>query len=327
MKKKVFRTLIEVIVVIAIIIFFALMNEQITEERKSSFVITPDSDAFAFQVESVCEEGSEVVIKGWFFELSKVRNVDREVKSINNPSIFLDNMDLIGEKNIDGTAKAKKGIRLKVQLQKRLDIDNYFKCEFDYSNCGFIGSIDKDQVDLKNGKYQIVLKQNEDDETGMVLAYLIDGKLNYINPKDEIKLNVNGTDLEKIVEEGTCVVSSPENHICVYQFGWKLYWIADREYNFDKTGSTLIQYQMDTTQYEQLPKGRIEKGWYWSNLGSSFEGNEITDSINCGEYRVSVRDLPTEYSLTRIVTGYYADGKWVWKRYFRPDYRLIENIE
>lgn len=323
MKKKIFSTLIKAVVIVAIIIIFVLINEQITEERKASFKIAPDSENFCFQVEKVYVDDAELKIRGWFFELKKVRNIERTVMDSDNLALFLYNMDLDEGHETEGSSIAKKGIRLKVSSQKRKDINEYFRCEYDYSNCGFIGSVDKDQVDMKNGRYQIVLKQDENLENGIVLAYIMEGRLMYIDPADEIDLNVKGTDLEKVVKEGTCVMSSPEYNICVYQYGWKLYWIAGRGYCFDKSGSTTIQYQMDTTQFDKLPKSRIEKGHYWSNLGASFEGNEITNTLNCGEYRVSVRDLPNEYSLTRIETGYHTDGMWVWKQYFRPDYRLI----
>ena len=32
------------------------------------------------------------------------------------------------------------------------------------------------------------------------------------------------------------------------------------------------------------------------------------------------REIPTDYSVTSIMTGYRKNGKWVWKNYFRPYY-------
>ena len=206
-----------------------------------------------------------------------------------------------------------------------MDIDSYFDCEYDYSKCGFSSRLDKSLVDLENGKYMIVLKEDEDDEIGLEVAYLINGKIEYIAPEEKVELNVVGTDLENIVKEGTCLVSNPEYHIYVYQYGWNLYWIADKNYFFEEDGSTLIQYQMETTQFDKLPQYRIDNGWFSSNLSDDFEINEITKKMNCGEYRVCVRAIPQDYSITRISTGYYADGKWIWQRYFRPNY-IFRNI-
>ena len=96
-----------------------------------------------------------------------------------------------------------------------------------------------------------------------------------------------------------------------------MYWIADENYAFNIDGSTYLQYQLDTTQFDRLPGERTSNGWYWDNIGDYFEANEITDTMDCGRYRVSVRDIPSGYAITRAETGFY-DGDWVWSGKFRP---------
>lgn len=42
--------------------------------------------------------------------------------------------------------------------------------------------------------------------------------------------------------------------------------------------------------------------------------------MNCGKYRVSVRDIPNGYAITYLYLGYYEDGTWVWSNDARPYY-------
>ena len=44
--------------------------------------------------------------------------------------------------------------------------------------------------------------------------------------------------------------------------------------------------------------------------------------MDCGKYRVSVRDIPREYSVTNVCTGYY-DNEWVWRTDFKPNYGML----
>jgi len=74
--------------------------------------------------------------------------------------------------------------------------------------------------------------------------------------------------------------------------------------------------QLWTTQTEKLPQERLDNNWLWDNIGGNFEEYEIQSDF--GEYRVMRRELPTEYSITAIVTGYHKNGKWIWRNYFRP---------
>lgn len=81
-----------------------------------------------------------------------------------------------------------------------------------------------------------------------------------------------------------------------------------------------IQYQLWTTQTEKLPQERLDNNWLWDNIGGNFEEYEMQSDF--GEYRVMRRELPTEYAITAIVTGYHKDGKWIWRNYFRPIYEF-----
>ena len=323
-RKKIIRWTLAFVIIISIFIFTILINEQIDENRVNSFKPIKDNEEHVYQVESLTIDESEVVIKGWFFELKSIRNKLCENVKKTKPDVILYDINTEIEKNIDGSDKMYKGKALNMEWYDRPDINKYFSCEYDYTHCGFTARIPISEIDLDNKQYQIAFKYQEENPNmwGILSTTYIDkGSLCYVSPKDIIELDITGTDLDTIVKDGICVASCPEYHICVYQKEWELYWIADEDYFFEDDNSTYIEYQLETTQYDKLPLDRINNGWFWSNIGSNFENHEITESISCGKYRVCSRKIPTDYSITRIVTGYYVDGKWIWQKCFRPLYK------
>ena len=122
------------------------------------------------------------------------------------------------------------------------------------------------------------------------------------------------------INNGSLRVYRPDQHCWIYQYDGSLYWVVDHQFHFNPSGSTYIQYQLWTTQVDKLPKHRLENGWYWDNIGGNFEDYELKGDF--GDYRVMRRDLPTEYAITGILTGYHANDRWIWKSYFRPIYDL-----
>lgn len=321
MRRKELRIVLEIAVILIAIIGVFLINEQITDNRIKSFFPDTDNFNYAYEVEKVYTDENDLVIEGWIFELRKVNNVEREVEIDKKPAVLLYDTASVEEKDMDGIDKAQKGIPAEVSTTKRSDVNSYFACEYDYSKCGFVARIKKSSIDYDNGKYQIVLKCDEKSEYGMPAAWLINGKLSYIDSDDEMRLEVAGTDLEKIVSDGICVASFPAFHICIYQYDWKLYYIADEGYAFKEDGKTYLEYQMNTTQFSRLPQERIDTGYFWGNMGGEFEAYEATSSMNCGKYRVCVRDIPIDFSVYRIWTGYYVED-WIWGASFRPVIQL-----
>ena len=319
--KKVKRIAAEIAIVLVLLVGFIVINEQIRQNRENSFKPITDNNMFAYQIDEITIEEQDLVIRGWFFELKKYRNTERETHARNKLGILLYNIDNEFEKDLAGYIKPQMGVSMRVDFFERSDVNEYFKCEYDYSSCGFEARIEKSNLDLMNEVYQIIFKPDYEKTDGILSNTYIDkGKLCYVNPQKKIQIEVLGTDLEKVVNNGVCVASNKDNKIAIYQYNWKLYWIAEKGYNFDEDGSTYIQYQIGTTQFHKLPSGRTDNGWYWDNIGTDFENNEITNTMNCGEYRVYVRDIPIDYSVTGIETGYYNNGKWEWYEFVRPRY-------
>ncbi len=326
MKRNSIRISIIVFLLIGIVLSFILINEQINYNKRACFTYVSDSNIYAYEVEDFFVDGEEAVISGWFFELKSVRNKSREVNKEKQLGIVFYDLNSEIDFNIDGSGKDRKGYPLKVKRVFRNDINQYYKCEYDYSKCGFEARLDKSLIDMNNGQYMIVFKVDAEDQNGIrTNTYINKGTLQYTNPNKEVPLEVNGTDLEKIVSEGYCLVSCPEYFISVFQFEDKLYWIADKRYSFEEDKSTFIQFQMDTTQINNLPPDMTDNGNYWSNKSFTFEKNEITSMMDCGQYRVSSQVIPSEYAVYKIVTGYIVDGKWEWQGNFRPLVKLIKS--
>ena len=202
--------------------------------------------------------------------------------------------------------KSKKRFELETSYGiSREDVNEYFGEDIDYTRTGY-----EAVMDVPEGpEYEVLVKfgATQPMSTGV-----------YIPERRDAGLKVAGTDLEKIVREGFLLVDRPERHCRVYQFEGELYWIVDDGFDFEDDGSTYVQYQLWTTTPGRLPKKRTDNGWFWDNIGGNFEDYEVTGEIDCGEYRVMKRELPTEYAITSIVTGYYKNEDWVWKEYFRP---------
>ena len=220
----------------------------------------------------------------------------------------------------------KTGKELKADVEYgllRKDVAQYFNSEQDYTRTGFTAAVSHFRADEE---YEIFmhLKRFVAFPTGVFIR----GKnirgtgIHYVKQKDFIAPEVDGTALEEIGNKGYLRVYRPDRACYVYQYKGYLYWLADKGFHFENNGKTYMQYQLWTTQIEKLPQKRLKNHWYWDNIGGYFEKYEVTDTMDCGRYRVCKRKLPEEYSITSIVTGYYKNGKWIWKNYFRPVYEF-----
>jgi len=322
MEKKKKETIYNVILLAMIIVLFLIINIVLGNTNKRYSMFVSDGARYCYGIDSLEKTDDVYTLKGWFLELRSVQKVVQEV-SDEDAELMLAFVPL-GEDKV--STETSNGIFLKVNEMKieRPDINKYFDCEYDYSRCGFTATIDADELDLETTKYRLVFKPDSDNKKAILSNIYVSQKgIMYVNPEKTPSLDLDGTDLEKIVNEGVCLASNPDVGCYVYQNGDKLYWIADKGFAFDKNGRTYIEYMLDTTQVDKLPAERVENNWFWSNIGGCFEEYEITDKINTGKYRVMMREIPDEYSVTYIITGCYRDG-WIWKFEFKPDYTMLK---
>ena len=198
-------------------------------------------------------------------------------------------------------------IKLEKESIARPDVNRYFSCDYDYTVSGFTA-----RGTVEEGEYEVLIKWPW--SIALSTGVYIDSSIHYV-PEKEFTAPEIGSDF---VENGILRVYRPDYHCWVYQWNGALYWVVDQDFYFEDNGLTYIQYQMWTTQPDNLPQNRLENNWLWDNIGGNFEDYELQGDWN--GYRVMKRDLPTAYSITSIVTGYYQNGEWIWKEYFRPYY-------
>lgn len=263
-----------------------------------------DDFSWVYQIDSVEVEWKKLLLRGFAFQLKQ---------------------DAAGEKFeiILQDISTGKNIFPKMEYGEREDVNQYFLCEYDYLQSGFEAAFKTGKLDLQDGNYEVLLRPTgERKRTYRTGIYFAKGQMIYTNPTEFKALDVAGTDLEKVVNEGVLRVYRPDYGMYVYQYEGELYWIAEPEYDFNEDGNTYMECQLDTTQIEKLPEERLSHQWYWDNIGFWFCSKELS-GYDTGKYRVAKKEIPTEYSVTKIWAGNYK-GDWIWRQDFRPYYRFEE---
>ena len=264
------------------------------------FQIIEDNFSWVCQVDSIEEQNGKLILSGFAFQL------EEDAKEKTFELILCD-------------VETGKGYYPKMNYSTREDVNAYFLCEYDYTKSGFTASISSKKIDSENKVYKVLLRPIGNKRAYDLGVYYADGEMSFTNPKEFVPLDVVGTDLKQIIEDGVLRVYRPDYGMYVYQYEGELYWIAEEWYGF-VDNDTLIQCQMDTTQIDKLPEERLVNNWFWSNISFQFKSQELVD-WNMGKYRVAKITLPKEYSITKIWTGNHIEG-WIWKSDFRPWYEF-----
>ena len=283
---------------IVFILYFSIKNQiNISDIKKNDFF------GVCCQVDLVKEDEENIVLSGFAFQLkqdAKKGMFKLILSDIETGEMYYPKMD----------------------YNSRKDVNDYFLCEYDYTESGFIAKISLKKINTVNKIYELLL-QPIGKKAYALGIYYTNGEIYCTNPKEFVPLDVEGTDLEKIIKQGVLLVYRPDYGMYVYQYEGDLYWIADENYYFEEDNTTYIQYQLWTTQIENLPQYRQENNWFFDNIGFYFEEKELQD-MNTGNYRVAKKELPTKYSIHRIETGYYVDGKWIWQNHFLPYFEFTK---
>ncbi len=322
-KKKRNWIIVNVVELVAIVVLFIIINFSINQEWEQRFTLVADGPQYCYGIDSFIREDDLFTLKGWFFEPKSIQKNPQSVSSEGAERMIA--LIPIEEDIVGTTVENAVVMDVETMNENRPEVNEYFTCEYDYSKCGFMATLDCGDIDLNSTSYRVAIKLDASRSSRAILTnvYITEKGVAYTDPRQSPKLDTEGTDLDKIVKEGVELVSRPDVGCYVYQLGDKLYWIADEGFAFCENGSTYIQYQMDTTQIDKLPAERLENNWFWSNIGGYFEQYEITNQINCGKYRVSVRDIPKDYSVISITTGYHDGENWIWDELFRLNYQML----
>ena len=308
---KLGQVLFFVVSMVVIVGVYAYVSFQL----RRHFEIVKDDFSWVFQVDSISENDGKLVLEGWAFHLE-------EDATEGSFEIVLRDIE------------TEKRYYPEMQYHTREDVNEYFLCEYDYTKSGFTAEINLKKLDLENRDYEVLLLPSRKRKGFSTDIYYSDDEMMFVNPKEYVPLKTEGTDLEKVTEDGVLRVYRPDFGMYVYQYEGELYWIAEEDYEFID-GDSYVRFQMETTQVNNLPQHRLDNGWYWSNLSFGYRSKELTE-WKTGQYRVAKTALPIEYSLTQIWTGNHSDGfpagyvdaqnrtGWLWRTDFRPWYEFGE---
>lgn len=300
-KRRLWQALVCAGLIIAVWLFYSFAMARLRRQLE----LHKDDFSWVYQIDAVETGGKKLLLRGFAFQLKK---------------------DAAGEdfEIVLQDISTGKNIFPKMEYTEREDVNQHFLCEYDYRNSGFEAVFKTGKLDLQDGNYEVLLRITGEKKAYQTGIYLAKGQLVYTNPTEFKALDVAGTDLEKVVNDGVLRVYRPDYGMYVYQYEGEFYWIAEPGYGFNEEGNTYVQYQLDTTQIANLPEERLSHQWYWDNIGFWFCLKELSGAgYDTGKYRVAKERIPTEYSVTKIWTGNYIDG-WIWQQYFRPYYRLEE---
>ncbi len=286
-----------VIIAIAVLVDYLVQNYI----YKSEYNIIDDKTCHIFQIDKMEFADNEMVLTGWVFRVMT--------------DALTDDFDIILY-----DYKNDNEYYMNVVDEVRADVNEYFDCECDYSESGFVADISIDRLNLRENDYEVLIRQRNTKNVYKTGNYISDGELIYVEPDDYEPIVVIDEELKEIVDKGILRVYRPDVGMYVYQYEGKLYWIANNDYMFEDDGSTYMQYQLWTMNTAKLPEYRLENNWFFDNIGFNFEDNELETMQN--DYRVASTLLPTEYPITTIEIGYYVNDTWIWVEHFRPWYEF-----
>lgn len=289
---------ISIIFVISIIYYY---NHTIIRDAEL-YEVTPG--CYAYQIETAELNNDLLKITGWCFNKDESRS---DPNSVPRVRIVLVDTESYSDFHY---YKADCGI-------PREDVNNYYHNGLDYTYCGFETEINLSKLDINNKDYEILIQPDVSSEhTIRPDLFLHEGCIMNTVSSNPDAIELTGTDLTEIVNNGLVRAYLPEIGAFVYQYNWKVYYLLDEKYPIND-GWTRLEFNVGTNCPELLSESMQE--YEFENLGFNVSDYEITDTLYAGKYRVIVHELPVEYPITYVDTGYYnSSNGWLWRCRFCP---------
>ena len=288
------------IFVISIVYYYThtIINDGNIEEIK----LGKNNTSAAWQIELAEINNNVVHIVGWSFFSGRDLS---EVEHLPNLRVLLaetDNYDNIKYYTAD------YGI-------ERPDVNEYYHDDVCYTYCGFDIEIDIGNINKDNKEFEIFIQPDErKPDLIRPCLYISNGDLTI----GDNSLDVSDTDLEKIVRNGILRVCRSDIGVYVYQYDWKFYFIFDGKYPFEDWNH--IGNNVYTNHSELLPEDR--KKYMFASLDFNLSSCEITESMDAGQYRVCVFDIPKDYPITHMEIGQWKSlAGWGWLSSICPGIR------
>lgn len=311
--------ILKLIVLVGCILVFIGLNFWIDFYYYNWIDIKNDRYRSCYEIEKINHEGDYLYIDGWYIQLKKLMNQETDTKQPTQMRMAL--LEINEVEKAKSTGEKIKAVVSDIEISNRSDVNNYFECEFNYSDCGIHSGFKLSDINSSNLTYQIFILPDADSQDAMETNYYIyDNKLYGYNPESFIEPDVKETDLSYIVNDGVLKYFNPEYGIYLYQYQRKIYTLLEKV-DLGFPTNTFQEYFTFTNQIEKVPNNLLTGNGTRINYGAYFEERELTGKINCGKYRVSVSDIPTEYAVTHLQMGHYENDDWIWSAVIRPNYR------
>ena len=139
--------------------------------------------------------------------------------------------------------------------------------------------------------------------------WINNGNIEYVEPGTP-EPNVIRTDLGFIVKEGILKGYNPNYDFYIYQLGDRFYWLIGE--SFDAS----IIYQIYTDEPDMLPEERQKYGFENKGFRIGSE-KDLTETMNCGKYRVFSDIIPRQYHISAVLIGMNKERAILWKDCFR----------
>lgn len=316
-EKRVYQIVFFVASMCVILSGYVFLRIRITDEISKRYTVVEDKNLVKF-VEEVTVENGRLTIYGWCFYVGTASSKDKV-------RVFLRNIN-----------DEEEVIWLEVEDVQRSDVKEYYGGVIDYQESGFKAWTQLKNVDLDTKDYEILIKFSFDEAvknnksnmeqkevTVETKRYICKGVLCDLPFEKSSTFNYEESiELKEVFENGHLIALWEEDDICIYQYKSKVYWIVGKEYQFSEDGMTYIGYQIDTTRSDLLPIERQQNNLKFDNRSFYFEQKEI-EITGSPCHRVAVCELPSEYPITCITTGYYIDSDWKQRECFNIDISVL----
>ena len=221
------------------IIIFVLL----THMRSSSIVVHCASGVFAvicvvviLTGRGIADVEANISPRMFWFEVGDVQVTDNTL-TIEGTAVRYDHEDEKPEIILRSTDTGKR-VKLKTTMEVQHD---------DYLGVAVNGFTASGKLRVSGSdEYEVMVRW----PWTMTLSTggFISGSDIHYHQSSELVEPTGADDLDEIVRNGILRVYRPDFHCWVYQKDWSLYWIVDGNFDFEKDGTTYIQYQLWTTE-------------------------------------------------------------------------------
>lgn len=301
--EKTKRTVLQILTCVGLLCviwggYFVSVNmiNRFREEAKARELGVVVDYSILSEVEEVTKKDGKFLFSGWAMRLNS-ENV--EIQLVLQPTNGLD-AEVLFAKSFE---RREKG--------------SYFVPNWNFGLCGYSANIKEDEL-KEDVCYEVFIVLTYIEKDGTLRGeykkkvttnqFFYDGMLYQYNPQNFTMPEITDDELMTVIDKGSIRLYSEEQHLWVYQYDWKMYFILDSHFGSMRENNIGIPVMPFTSREELLPMGMSGN----DHLGFLFE-DQIYQREGIGNYQIAVVELPKAYPITYISTGLFdaTEKKWI----------------